>query len=127
MSAVRTSESAASTSGISGNAVKITLFAVSAGLAGLGGVLLVTVNQHVTNSTYTTITGLTWLATVVLWGIRRPSAAIAGAMGSILFTGVLSSGFHFSFISWSGTSSVWLPQVLFGLGAVTMAQNPDGI
>jgi ABC-type branched-subunit amino acid transport system ATPase component len=40
---------------------------------------------------------------------------------------VLSSGFHFSFISWSGTSSVWLPQVLFGLGAVTMAQNPDGI
>jgi ABC-type branched-subunit amino acid transport system ATPase component/branched-subunit amino acid ABC-type transport system permease component len=127
MSAVRTSESAASTSGISGNAVKITLFAVSAGLAGLGGVLLVTVDQHVTNSTYTTITGLTWLAVVVLWGIRRPSAAIAAGMSSTLFDGVLSSGFHFSFISWSGTSSVWLPQVLFGLGAVTMAQNPDGI
>ena len=32
MSAVRTSESAASTSGISANAIKITLFAVSAGL-----------------------------------------------------------------------------------------------
>jgi ABC-type branched-subunit amino acid transport system ATPase component/ABC-type branched-subunit amino acid transport system permease subunit len=127
MSAVRTSESAASTSGISGFTVKITLFAVSAGLAGLGGVLLVTVDQHVTNSTYTTITGLTWLAVVVLWGIRRPSAAIAAGMGSTLFDGVLSSGFHFSFISWSGTSSVWLPQVLFGLGAVTMAQNPDGI
>ena len=127
MSAVRTSESAASTSGISANAIKITLFAVSAGLAGFGGVLLVTVEQHVTNSTYTTITGLTWLAVVVLWGIRRPSAAIAAGMSSTLFNGVLSSGFHFSFISWSGTSSVWLPQVLFGLGAVTMAQNPDGI
>jgi ABC-type branched-subunit amino acid transport system ATPase component/branched-subunit amino acid ABC-type transport system permease component len=127
MSAVRTSESAASTSGISANAIKITLFAVSAGLAGLGGVLLVTVEQHVTNSTYTTIVGLTWLAIVVLWGIRRPSAAIAAGMGYTLFNGVLSSGFHFSFISWSGTSSVWLPQVLFGLGAITMAQNPDGI
>ncbi len=127
MSAVRTSESAASTSGISANAIKITLFAVSAGLAGFGGVLLVTVEQHVTNSTYTTVTGLTWLATVVLWGIRRPSAAIAAGMSGILFSGLLSSGFHFSFISWSGTSSVWLPQVLFGLGAVTMAQNPDGI
>jgi ABC-type branched-subunit amino acid transport system ATPase component/ABC-type branched-subunit amino acid transport system permease subunit len=127
MSAVRTSESAASTSGISANAIKITLFAVSAGLAGLGGVLLVTVEQHVTNSTYTTISGLTWLAIVVLWGIRRPSAAIAAGMGYTLFDGVLSSGFHFSFISWAGTSSVWLPQVLFGLGAVTMAQNPDGI
>ena len=127
MSAVRTSESAASTSGISANAIKITLFAVSAGLAGFGGVLLVTVEQHVTNSTYTTVTGLTWLAVVVLWGIRRPSAAIAAGMTGTLFDGVLSSGFHFSFISWSGTSSVWLPQVLFGLGAVTMAQNPDGI
>jgi len=127
MSAVRTSESAAETSGISGPMVKITLFAVSAALAGLGGVLLVTVDQHVVNSTYTTETGLVWLATVVLWGIRRPSAAIAAALSSTLFTGILSSGFHFSFISWSGTSSVWLPQVLFGLGAVTMAQNPDGI
>jgi branched-subunit amino acid ABC-type transport system permease component/ABC-type branched-subunit amino acid transport system ATPase component len=127
MSAVRTSESAAETSGISGPMVKITLFAVSAALAGLGGVLLATVDQHVTNSTYTTETGLVWLATVVLWGIRRPSAALAAALSSTLFTGVLSSGFHFSFISWSGTSSVWLPQVLFGLGAVTMAQNPDGI
>src|SRR5580704_371022 len=127
MSAVRTSESAAETSGISGPMVKMTLFAVSAALAGLGGVLLVTVNQHVTNSTYTTEAGLVWLATVVLWGIRRPSAAIAAALSSALFTGILSSGFHFSFISWSGTSSVWLPQVLFGLGAVTMAQNPDGI
>src|ERR1700722_6174846 len=127
MSAVRTSESAAETSGISGPMVKITLFAVSAALAGLGGILLVTVDQHVTNSTYTTETGLVWLATVVLWGIRRPSAALAAALSSTLLTGILSSGFHFSFISWSGTSSVWLPQVLFGLGAVTMAQNPDGI
>ena len=127
MSAVRTSESAAETSGISGVAVKMTLFAVSAGLAALGGVMLVTVDQHVTNSTYTTIIGLTWLATVVLWGIRRPSAAIAAGMSSALLTGVLSSGFHFSVISWSGTSSTWFPQVLFGLGAVTMAQNPDGI
>lgn len=127
MSAVRTSESASSTSGISGLNVKFTVFAVSAGLAGLGGVLLVTVDQHVTNTTYTTPVGLTWLAVVVLWGIRRPSAAIAAGMSYSLFNGVLSSGFHFSFISWSGTSSVWLPQVLFGLGAVTMAQNPDGI
>lgn len=127
MSAVRASEVAASASGISGSRVKITVFALSAGLAGLAGVLLVTVDQHVTNATYTTPTGLVWLAAVVLWGVRRPSAAIAAGMSSTLFAGVLSSGFHFSFISWSGTSSVWLPSVIFGLGAVTMAQNPDGL
>jgi ABC-type branched-subunit amino acid transport system ATPase component/branched-subunit amino acid ABC-type transport system permease component len=127
MSAVRTSEPAAETSGISGTSVKITLFAVSAALAGLGGVLVVTVDQHVTNSTYTTPVGLVWLATVVLLGIRRPSGAIAAGMISVLSAGVLSSGFHFSFISWSGTTSVWFPQVLFGFGAVSMSQNPDGI
>ncbi len=127
MSAVRTSQSAAETSGISGTTVKITIFAVSAALAGLGGVLLVTVDQHVSNSTYSTPVGLVWLATVVLWGIRRPSAAIAAGMTSVLLVGVLSSGFHFSFISWSGTTSVFFPSVLFGLGAVTMAKNPDGI
>lgn len=127
MSAVRASEVAASASGISGPRVKVTLFALSAGLAGLAGVLLVTVDKAVTSSTYTTPVGLTWLAAVVLWGVRRPSAAIAAGLSSTLFAGVLSSGFHFSFISWSGTSSVWLPSVIFGLGAVTMAQNPDGI
>ncbi|MHB1582529.1 MAG: ABC transporter permease, partial [Acidimicrobiales bacterium] len=127
MSAVRASEVAASASGISGPRVKITLFALSAGLAGLAGVLLVTVDKAVTSSTYTTPVGLTWLAAVVLWGVRRPSAAIAAGLSSTLFAGVLSSGFHFSFISWSGTSSVWLPSAIFGLGAVTMAQNPDGI
>ncbi|HWD50995.1 MAG TPA: ATP-binding cassette domain-containing protein [Acidimicrobiales bacterium] len=127
MSAVRTSQSAAETSGISGTSVKITLFAVSAALAGLGGVLVVTVDQHVTASTYSTPVGLVWLATVVLYGIRRPSGAIAAGMTSVLLAGVLSSGFHFSFISWSGTTSVFFPAVLFGLGAVAMAQNPDGI
>ena len=127
MSAVRTSQSAAETSGISGTTVKVTIFTVSAALAGLGGVLLVTVDQQVSAATYSTPVGLVWLATVVLWGIRRPSAAIAAGMSSVLLTGVLSSGFHFSFISWSGTTSTWFPEVLFGLGAVTMAQNPDGI
>jgi ribose/xylose/arabinose/galactoside ABC-type transport system permease subunit len=46
MSAVRIPESAASTSGISVNAIKITLFAVTAHLAGFGGVLLVAGEQR---------------------------------------------------------------------------------
>jgi ABC-type branched-subunit amino acid transport system ATPase component/branched-subunit amino acid ABC-type transport system permease component len=127
MSAVRTSQVAAETSGISGVSVKVTLFALSAALAGLGGILLVTVDQQVTASTYTTPVGLLWLATVVLYGIRRSSGAITAGMTSVLLAGVLASGFHFPFIAWSGTTSTLIPQVLFGLGAVTMARNPDGI
>jgi ABC-type branched-subunit amino acid transport system ATPase component/branched-subunit amino acid ABC-type transport system permease component len=127
MIAVRSSEPGAASSGISGFSMKLTLFAVSAALAGLGGVLLVTYDQHVTDTTYVTQIGLVWLATVVLWGVRRPAAAIAGGLGSSLFPGFLSSGFHFSFISWSGTTSIYLPSMLFGLGAIQMAKNPDGI
>jgi ABC-type branched-subunit amino acid transport system ATPase component len=127
MIAVRSSEPGAASTGISGFTMKLTLFAVSAALAGLGGVLLVTYDQHVVGTTYVTQIGLVWLATVVLWGVRRPAAAIAGGLGSSLFPGFLSSGFHFSFASWSGTTSIYLPSMLFGLGAIQMAKNPDGI
>jgi ABC-type branched-subunit amino acid transport system ATPase component/branched-subunit amino acid ABC-type transport system permease component len=127
MSAVRTSQWAAETAGISGTTVKVTIFAVSAALAGLGGVLLVTVDQQASPATYSTPVGLVWLATVTLWGIRRSSGAIAAGMFTILLAGVLSSGFHFSFVSWAGTTSTFIPEIAFGLGAVTMSKNPDGI
>jgi ABC-type branched-subunit amino acid transport system ATPase component/branched-subunit amino acid ABC-type transport system permease component len=127
MAAIRSAEPAAVTAGISSVRNKLSLFAVSAGIAGLGGVLLVTYDQSATGTTYTTPVGLIWLATVVLWGVRKPTTAIVAGITSSLFTGLLASGFHFSFISWSGTTSPYVPSILFGLGAITMSQNPDGI
>ena len=132
MTAVRSSEPAASTSGIAPARVKLTLFAISAALAGLGGILLVTYDQHATNASYTTDLGLVWLATVVLWGIRRPAGAIIAGLTGAIFPSILSGGFHWpsfvpTFLAWNGTKSVWLPSLLFGLGAIQMAQNPDGI
>jgi ABC-type branched-subunit amino acid transport system ATPase component/branched-subunit amino acid ABC-type transport system permease component len=125
--AVRSSEVAAVTTGISSVLTKLRLFAVSAAIAGVGGVLLVTYDGSATNSTYSTGVGLVWLATVVLWGVRRPAAAILAGLSSSLFAGLLSSGFHFWFLSWSGTTSPYVPSILFGLGAITMSQSPDGI
>src|SRR6202011_3073121 len=132
MTAVRSSEPAASTSGISPALVKLTLFAISAALAGLGGILLVTYDQHATNASYTTELGLVWLATVVLWGVRRPAGAIIAGLTGAIFPSILSGGFHWpsfipTFLAWNGTKSIWLPSMLFGLGAIQMAQNPDGI
>jgi ABC-type branched-subunit amino acid transport system ATPase component/branched-subunit amino acid ABC-type transport system permease component len=132
MAAVRASESAAAASGISPTAVKLRLFVISAALAGAGGVLLVTVNQQATNTTYVTQVGLVWLAAAVLWGIRRPLGAVLAALTSAVFPALLANGFHWpawvpGFLSWHGTQSVWLPSVLFGLGAITMAQDPEGI
>jgi ABC-type branched-subunit amino acid transport system ATPase component len=132
MAAVRASEPASAASGISPTAVKLRLFVISAALAGAGGVLLVTANQQATNTTYVTQVGLVWLAAAVLWGIRRPLGAVLAALTSAVFPALLANGFHWpawvpGFLSWQGTQSVWLPSVLFGLGAITMAQDPEGI
>jgi ABC-type branched-subunit amino acid transport system ATPase component/branched-subunit amino acid ABC-type transport system permease component len=132
MAAVRASEPASAASGISPASVKLRLFIISAALAGAGGVLLATVNQQATNVTYVTQVGLVWLAAAVLWGVRRPLGAVLAGLTSTVFAALLANGFHWpswvpGFLSWHGTQSVWLPSVLFGLGAITMAQDPEGI
>jgi len=132
MAAVRGSEPASASSGISPTMVKLRLFIISAALAGAGGVLLATVNQQATNVTYVTQVGLVWLAAAVLWGVRRPLGAVLAGLTTAVFPALLSNGFRGpawipSFLSWHGTQSVWLPSVLFGLGAINMAQDPEGI
>jgi ABC-type branched-subunit amino acid transport system ATPase component len=112
--------------------VKLRLFTISAAIAGAGGVLLVTADQHATNVTYVTQIGLVWLASAVLWGVRRPMGAVLAGLTATLFPALLSTGVHLpswvpGTLAWSGTQSAWLPQALFGLGAIAMAQNPNGI
>jgi ABC-type branched-subunit amino acid transport system ATPase component/branched-subunit amino acid ABC-type transport system permease component len=132
MAAVRASEPASAGSGISPTTVKLRLFVISAALAGAGGVLLATVNQQANNVTYVTEVGLIWLASAVLWGVRRPLGAVLAGLTAAVFPALLGNGFRGpswvpSFLSWHGTQSIWLPSVLFGLGAITMAQDPEGI
>src|SRR5260370_6386957 len=132
LAAVRASEPAAASSGISPTMVKLRLFPISAALAGAGGVLLATYNQQATNVNYVTEVGLVGLATAVLWGVRRPLGAVLAGLTGAVVPALLSNGFHWpswvpTFLSWNGTHSVWIPNVLFGLGAITMAQDPEGI
>ncbi|HEY3713415.1 MAG TPA: ATP-binding cassette domain-containing protein [Jatrophihabitantaceae bacterium] len=132
MIALRASEPAAASSGISPSMVKLRLFTISAAIAGAGGVLLVTADQHATNVTYVTQVGLVWLASAVLWGVRKPLGAVLAGLTATVFPALLSSGFHLPSwipggLSWAGTHSTWLPQALFGLGAIAMAKNPNGI
>jgi ABC-type branched-subunit amino acid transport system ATPase component/branched-subunit amino acid ABC-type transport system permease component len=114
--AVRSSGAAASMSGTSPFVAKFTIFAVSAGIAGLGGVLLATVNQNVTNQSTPSALGLTWLAVVVLFGVRRAAGAVVA--GLVIAMSPTLIGYV--------TSSTLVPQMLFGLGAIGLAQNPDG-
>ncbi|MEO6124234.1 MAG: ATP-binding cassette domain-containing protein [Ilumatobacteraceae bacterium] len=117
IAAVRTAPPAASAVGLSLVRGKLWIFALSAGVAGLGGVMIGVYNGSVTNASFPAGVGLAWLAIVVLFGIRKPSGAvIAGIVFSI----------SPQVIGWV-TDSNRIADILFGLGAVQLAKTPDGV
>lgn len=117
IAAIRSAEAAAESIGLSGLRTKIRVFAVSAAIAGVGGVMLVTVNHSVSSLSLNAMTGMTWLAVVVLFGVRRPGGAV---LAGILFA--LSPE-----IMGHVTDSTRVTEILFGLGAIKLARAPDGI
>ena len=127
ITAVRSSSIAAATSSVSPVTAKLAVFATSAVIAAIGGVMLASLQGNVTGTSKVTIDGLLWLATVVLFGIRRPGAAVVAGLVSAVFPEILRGGIHLGSFGWSGTTSVEIPAILFGLGAVTLARSPDGI
>ncbi|HEY3669589.1 MAG TPA: ABC transporter permease [Acidimicrobiia bacterium] len=128
MLAVRNAPAAAGSIGVSPTATKLKVFALSAGVAGLGGVLLATNDIAITSNSVPPITGLLWLAGVVLLGIRRPAGAIVAGLFITLMPALLS-GFTlpFDLAHWSGTRAAEVPTILFGLGAIALARQPDGV
>jgi ABC-type branched-subunit amino acid transport system ATPase component/branched-subunit amino acid ABC-type transport system permease component len=121
MLAVRANERAAATLGIDIGRVKLYAFAISAVIAGFGGVLLsfrsgtvVVVNQ------YGPFLSLTVVGLVVMGSVGYPSGALIGAC--LAGAGVASYLFesHFSI-------SKYVP-LIGGIGVVlTVLMNPDGI
>jgi branched-subunit amino acid ABC-type transport system permease component len=128
MLAVRNASAAAASIGVSPTATKLKVFAFSAGVAGLGGVLLASYDYSVSGSSVPPITGLFWLSGVVLLGVRRPAGAVmAGLLLTLLPALLLGFTLPFGLGSWSGTTASEVPTILIGLGAITLAKRPDGI
>ena len=128
--AVRSSEVAARTSGIGAGWSKVTLFAVSAGIAGLGGALLAVVSSPVNNRSAPAFVGLIWLAVTVTFGIRRPGGALLAGLAFACFTDLLQVITGWGFMpDWAETltGTPQLAAILFGLGAINLAKNPDGV
>ncbi|MCU1357732.1 MAG: branched-chain amino acid transporter permease/ATP-binding protein [Acidimicrobiales bacterium] len=115
--AVRSSEAAASSVGLSTARSKFRVFVISSAIASLGGVMLATVNGSVSSASLPAQVGLSWLAIVVLVGIRRPAGAVIAALLFVLSPEIIG---HL-------TSSNRIQDILFGLGAVQLAKSPDGI
>jgi ABC-type branched-subunit amino acid transport system ATPase component/branched-subunit amino acid ABC-type transport system permease component len=117
MIALRSSEPGAVTSGVRSGRTKVAVFALSAGMAGFGGVLLVSTTGRVSSLDFPVEIGFVWLASAVVFGIRRPAGAVLAGLVVAVSPEVLG---------WISDGAL-LPQLVFGLAAVNLAQNPDGI
>ena len=85
-------------------------------IAGLGGILYAIVTGQFGSTDAPALTGFLWLAVVVTQGVRRPGGVIVAGLLSALVPQL------FNYVS----TSAYIPAVLFGLGGIVLAQQPDG-
>ena len=131
MLAVRSTEVAAEASGVSANRTKILIFALSAAIAGFGGVLLGMYSFSFSNTSAPPYVGLFWLALAVTFGIRRPGGALlagfALAVGPAVFHWIADSDLLGGGTASALIASIYFVPILSGIGAIQLAQEPDGI
>lgn len=120
LNAVRWSETASRTMGLSVIQMKMIVAGLAAFVAGVGGGLYALAKSQAVPSEYATLLGLVWLAVLVTFGVRSNIAAL---LAGCVF--VLSPTF---FTAQLGLNATWalVPTLLFGLGAIALARNPEG-
>jgi branched-chain amino acid transport system permease protein len=121
LAAIRSSEPAAATLGVSVLQMKVLVSAVAAFVAAIGGAFLAIDNNGAIPTSFATFGGIVWLAVLVTVGVR---SILGAGIAGLLFTmvpGLVS-------VHVSSPTSRWLdlPPILFGLGAVGLAKDPDG-
>jgi branched-subunit amino acid ABC-type transport system permease component len=133
--ALRGSELAAEAIGISPARARITAFAVSAFIAGLGGAML-SIHQENVNygSNFTPFAALFWLVLVVALGSRTVEGAAQAGAAYALFDSIILRGALFG---WLLRSTERIPGIfpvspkwrfiLFGLGTIQYARHPEGL
>ncbi len=123
LDALRGSETAAQSLGISPARTKVIAFALSAAIAGFGGGLLASFEGRVSyDANFSYVLGLVWVVLVVTMGARSVQAAITAGISLFLFPRILEL---VPFLSQTAAQSIAF--VLFGLGALTYAKHPEGI
>ncbi|MYG99925.1 MAG: ABC transporter permease [Acidimicrobiaceae bacterium] len=135
LTALRGSEVAAASIGISAARARIIAFAVSAAIAGLGGALLSMHQQNVNYSTnFGPVNALFWLVIVVALGARTVEGAIQAGAAFALFEPLILKG---DLLVWILRGEDHLPGlfplsgswrlVLFGMMAIQFARHPEGL
>ena len=133
--ALRGSEVAAQSIGISPARARLTAFAISGFIAGIGGALLAMQQGNVNyGNNFSPFGSMFWVVIVVVLGVRTVEGAINAAGSFALFDPVILKGAAFGWILRSADripgifpiSGQWV-FILFGLGAVQFARHPEGI
>lgn len=133
--ALRGSEIAAESIGISPARARVTAFAVSAFIAGLGGAMLSIHQQNVNYSNnFSPFAALFWLVLVVSLGSRTVEGAAQAGAAYALFDAVLLRGALFGWLLRGDDRIPGLfpisPKwrfILFGLGTLQFARHPEGL
>jgi branched-chain amino acid transport system permease protein len=105
------------TIGVGLAATKLSVFALSAGIAGLGGALLGGQQHAVGNNDFGLVLGLTLLLMAVIWGVRTISG--------VLIAGVLLEVGPMLQDAFGGRAGVL--SLLVGLGAVGLGKQQNGV
>jgi ABC-type branched-subunit amino acid transport system permease subunit len=117
LDALRGSETAAQSIGINPSKAKVVAFALSAGIAGLGGGLLAMQKGIAQPADYSYLLGFVYVVIVVSTAARTVEGAINAGIAFVILPVILSD--------WFGISQTWA-FVLFGLGAIQYARHPEG-
>src|SRR4051794_14453162 len=117
--AVRDSEQASRTLGLSVLQTKVIVGALAAFTAAVGGGFLALYAGVAQPQSYETFLGLVWLAVVVTLGVRSITAAALSGLAFTLLPAV--------FDTYLPTRLAEVPGVLFGLGAFSGARHPEGV
>jgi len=115
--AMKDSEAACATLGMRLIGTKTAIFAISAGMAGLGGALYASVLQSIVDDRFSFITGLPIFTLAVIGGIAF--------VGTGLFSGI-SLGGGLPLLGTLGAFWTNLSGVLPGLAGIGLGRNPNG-
>jgi len=118
LAAMRGSPTAAASLGISLRTVRLTVFAMSAGIAGFGGALYASTVNSVSQQTFPYEYSLVFLVAVITLGPRTVEGAVQAGMGYAL--GLFA-------LTYLPSRFQGLQPVLFAFGSVTFAAHPEGI
>jgi len=116
--ALNDSPAAFATLGMSPAWTKVAVFALSAGMAGLGGVLYAGQQGGIGGSDVLLFSSLTLLLLVSIWGIRTASGALAGGL-SLSVLPVAQAHLPHALADLTGLAA--------GVGIILLARSPEGI